>query len=196
MAMREEGAEEHYLAEAIHTWIWSGFYSKSEVLALLGDEVAVMDSVDEVTTRSSMQGLVDWEFEEKARQEQRWPETTDCDRLDAAFAVLRTLRVITVQNAGYTHSDGLDDVGRIHAQKPYGTYRGYCFYHGQDVARVVRGEELFLAYGDMQDTREGKAEVARLITKVLADHGLAVDWDGDVNHKLSLPKIKWQRRLR
>ena len=192
MGSGEEKEEERFLVEAIHSWVWSGFYSRSEVLALLDDELANLESVDE----SAMRSLVDRELDEKARQEQHWPETTDCDRLDLAFAGLRAVRIIAIHNAGYTMSQGHNEVGQVHAQKPHGTFRGYCFYHGQDVAGAVRGHGLYLAYGDMQDTDAGKAAVAQMIIKSLTDHGLAVAWSGDVKERIHLPAIGWQRRHR
>ncbi|MES2105043.1 MAG: hypothetical protein V4634_13580 [Pseudomonadota bacterium] len=103
--------------------------------------------------------------------------------------------IIALQNAGYTTDDGLDDVSEIHATQPHGTYRGYCFYHGQDLARAVAGDGLMFAYGDMKDTEEGKTAIAAVIIDALERHGFAVEWNGSIQTKIKVPEIQWQRRL-
>ena len=103
--------------------------------------------------------------------------------------------IIALQNAGYTSSDGHDDVGEIHSKQPHGTYKGYCFYHGQDLERAVSGQGLMFAFGDMKDTDEGKAAVAATIIAALERQGFAVDWNGSVQKKIEIPKINWQGRL-
>jgi hypothetical protein len=181
---------ENYIASVIHMWVWSGFYTKEDVNENLND--ILDDGVDE----TKMQRLIDEEFIEKSAQESTWLATTDCDRLDMVFRDLNNAMVIALQNAGLTMSDGLGDVGSVHQQKPHGTYQGYCFYHGQDMEKAIAGEGLMLAYGDMKNTDEGKAKIAELITKTLAAHGFSNDWDGNVQKRIRIPNIIWQRRSR
>jgi len=174
--------------DEIKTWVWSGFYDAQEVNQFLDD--IIEGDVDEETLRA----LIDEEFEKKRKQEQVWPVRTDCDRLDEVFRDLNGSMIIALQNVGYTTDDGHDDVGEIHAQHPPGTYRGYCFYHGQDLARAVAGQGLMLAFGDMKDTDEGKAAIAASIVRALEQHGFEVDWSGSVQTKINVPGITWQRR--
>lgn len=181
--------EEKYLADQISTWVWSGFYNHEEVNASLDD--VLEGDVDE----SMLRALIDEEFQRKALEEKSWPEITDCDRLDDVFDDLNGAMIIALQNAGYTTSDGHDDVGAIHARQPHGTYKGYCFYHGQDLERAVAGEGLWLAFGDMKDTGVGKTAIAAAIIEALKHHGFAVEWNGSVQTRIRVPKIHWQRRL-
>jgi len=185
-----QNENELYIAEAIHAWVWSGFYDVSSVNDMLDD--ILEDDVDE----ADMRALINREFSEKRKQERKWPETTDCDRLDAAFDELNSRLIIAIHNAGYTTSEGHEDVGEIHATMPPGTYRGYCFYHGQDVERAVAGQGIFLAFGDMRDTEEGKREVAEIIKTTLQSQGFFVEWDGDTNKRIRVPQMIWQRKLK
>ena len=79
-----------------------------------------------------------------------------CDHRQLARDQLEAAGIIALHNAGYTMSDGLDDVGEVYERrKAKGlASRGYCFYHGQDVERAIVGGGLFLAFGDMRDEPE------------------------------------------
>ena len=181
--------EEVYLAEQIKSLVWSGFHDRRSVHACLDD---LLDGdVDEAMLRA----LIDEEMHQKRAQEKDWPAQTDCDRLDAVFADLNGAMVIALQNAGYTTDEAHADVGELYAQRPDGTYRGYCFYHGQDLERAVAGEGIMLAFGDMQDTDAGKAAIAALIIDTLQRHGFAADWNGSVRTRINVPHLHWQRRL-
>ena len=181
--------DELYLAEQIKSWVWSGFYDSRAANECLDD---VLDGdVDEAMLRD----LIAQELHKKQAQEKDWPLQTDCDRLDAVFADLNGAMVIALQNAGYTTDDAFDDVGEIHAQQPDGTYRGYCFYHGQDLERAVAGEGIMLSFGDLQDTDEGKAAIAALIITTLQRHGFVAEWNGSVQTRINVPHSHWQRRL-
>lgn len=181
---------ERYIAKTIHAWVWSGFYDANRVNEMLDD--ILEDDVDE----TDMRALINREFSEKRKQERKWPDTTDCDRLDAAFDELNSKLIIAIHNAGYTTSDGHEDVSEVHSKMPPGTCRGYCFYHGQDVERAVACDGIFLAFGDMKNTEEGKLELAEIIKTTLQSHGLFVEWDGDTNKRISIPRMIWQRKLR
>ena len=181
--------DELYLAKQIKSWAWSGFYDGRAANECLDD---ILDGdVDEAMLRD----LIAEELYKKQAQEKDWPLQTDCDRLDAVFADLNGAMVIALQNAGYTTDDAHNDVGEIYAQQPDGTCRGYCFYHGQDLERAVAGDGIMLAFGDMQDTDEGKAAIAALIISTLQHHGFASEWNGSVQTRINVPHIHWQRRL-
>ncbi|WP_374582887.1 hypothetical protein [Pseudoduganella sp.] len=187
--MNELNEEELYIAGQVKMWVWSGFYDENDVAE--GMDEIVEGEVDVARLRA----LAAEEFRRKARQELAWPVRTDCDRLDSAFHDLNNARIIALQNSGYTMSDGHSDVGEVHASQPPGTFKGYCFYHAQDMERAIDGHGLMLAYGDMKDTDAGKAEVAAAIVDALARHGLRAEWNGDVGSHINVPAIQWQRRL-
>jgi len=72
--------------------------------------------------------------------------------------------------------------------------RGYCFYHGQDVERAVNGGGLWIAFGDLDAIPEQKSLMGRQIKACLERHGLKVEWNGDPERRLAIPKLDWKRR--
>ena len=180
---------DEYILNAIKTWVWSGFYDPDEVDAMIDD--ILEDDADEAMLR----GAVAPEFAKKTAAEASWPNTTDCDRLDQAFAKLNSRGIIALHNAGYTMSDGISDVSEVlHERGRTGT-KGYCFYHGQDLERAVAGHGLTIAFGDLDDDKLKKTEVGHLVKDVLQESGFTVEWNGDSETRLNLPKIDWKRRM-
>jgi hypothetical protein len=179
-----------YILEAIKTWVWSGFYSPADVDLMIGDILEA--GADEAMLRAAVRP----EFEKKAAAEAGWPENTDCDRLDRAFAELNAPGIIALQNAGLTMSDGRSDVSDVLQKRGRKGVRGYCFYHGQDLERAVHGEGLWLAFGAVNEDQARRAEVGRTVKEVMERHGFAVDWNGDPDTRINLPHIDWKRRFK
>lgn len=179
---------EQYIANSIRTWVWSGFYSLTDIDAMMAD--ILEPDADEPTLREFAKS----ELRAKLQAQAAWPPITDCDRLDAAFNALNSRGVIALQNAGYTMSEGYEDVGEALAALDRSKIRGYCFYHGQDLARAVGGDGLMLAFGDLADTAEETIRVGALVKAELEHQDLKVEWDGNPEKRINLPQIQWQRR--
>ena len=177
-----------YILDSIKTWVWSGFYGPDDVQEMIGD--ILEDDADEAYLRSSVAP----EFEKKLAAEASWPEETDCDRLDRAFAELNAIGVIALHNAGYTMSDGISDVGEVLHRKDRATVKGYCFYHGQDVERAVAGNGLMIAFGDVDENKAEKGSVGSLVRDQLETHGFEVQWNGDPETRLCIAILDWKRR--
>lgn len=177
-----------YILDAIETWVWSGFYDPSEVNRMIDD--ILEDDADETMLRAAVQPA----FDRKSVAEASWPKETDCDRLDRAFAALNSHGVIALHNAGYTMSDGLDDVGDVLGERGRSGVIGYCFYHGQDVERAVAGGGLFIAFGDLDGDTSQKIEVGTAVREILQQHLFRVEWNGDSETRLEIPNFDWKRR--
>ena len=91
-------------------------------------------------------------------------------------------------------SDGISDVSEVLHEQGRTGIRGYCFYHGQDVERAVAGAGLTIAFGDLDDDKRKKTEIGHLVKDVLREAGFTVEWNGDPETRLNLPKIDWKRR--
>jgi hypothetical protein len=177
-----------YVSNAIKHWVWSGFYGADEVQDMIGD--ILEQDADEAMLRNS----VGREFAAKAAAEASWPDETDCDRLDRAFAALDASGIIALANAGYTMSDGLDEVNEALHAKPPVKARGYCFYHAQDVERAIDGDGLMIAFGDLNNDKDRKVEIGKIVHQALEREGLNVTWNGDSETRLGIPQFDWKRR--
>jgi hypothetical protein len=179
-----------YVVKYVKSWIWSGFYSRDSIYDMYPDVMDKDANNDEIVA------FIETEMAKKNSDEMNWDKITDCDRLDQLFDMLNEMKIVAIQNAGYTMSDGHEDVGAIHKTKPRGYFVGYCFYHGQDLERVIEGSVLHLAYGDMRDTEEGKAKVGNIIIELANKFDLKTNWDGNINKRIEIVDLKWQRRYR
>lgn len=184
------GQTTRYILEEVRKRVWSGFCGPREVDQLIDD--LLEGDADEAFLRAAVAP----EFESKALAERSWPDTTDCDRLDQAFAEMNERGIVALQNTGYTMSDGLEDVYEgLYERGPAGV-EGYCFYHFQDVEQALAGGGLYLAFGVFREDKAAAAEVGRLVRGVLESHGFRVDWDGNTDTRPLVSEFDWKRRLR
>lgn len=183
----EDEEYDESIEDDIRIRVWSGFYTLADVLSVIEDSETEGD-------RGRLADFARSEFRAKREAEATWPEITDCDRLDEAFDSLNEKGIIALHNAGLTMSDGISDVSEELANCDPETTIGYCFYHEQDVGRAIDGHGLSVAFGDIDDTESGKREIGELVKAELERHGFLVEWNGDPETRLDLPKIVWQRR--
>ncbi|MEM7504236.1 MAG: hypothetical protein AAF417_19505 [Pseudomonadota bacterium] len=147
--------------------------------------------------RNEVRAAIDIEWANWEVEKQTWPEVTDCDRLDSAFAAMNSRGVIALQNAGYTQSDGYDDFRDAYQSFPNkASVLGYCFYHGQDLDRAVLGHGLYLAFGPVDPQAEETIgpKVGNVVREELERVGLSVEWDGKFSSRLLVPELDWKRR--
>jgi hypothetical protein len=184
---------EQDLLDDIAALVRSGFYDKEELLEIVCDEMHAPGELDP----DAVADAIDAAMEDLEDAKLTWPEVTDCDRLALAFAALGDHGVIALENAGYTQSDGYEDFRdayEAHASKE--GVVGYCFYHGQDLARAVRGEGLMLAFGPVDPSEEATKghDVGVLVRTELERAGLRVVWDGTHTQRIHVPDFVWRRR--
>lgn len=187
--MNEDCAE---ALDRIRHYVWTGFYEPDEIADTLCNDVFEPDSLDETWVHEQ----IGMELKRKLAEEASWAIVTDCDRLDQAFAELKQSNIIALQNAGYTQSDGIEDITEVwrDAGRENSPIIGYCFYHGQDLERAVDGEGLMLTYGDILGTDDRGLEVGQTIKQVMERHGFKTEWDGTLQQRINLPEIRWQKR--
>jgi hypothetical protein len=177
----------------IRTLVRGGFNRRDEIVAIFCEEMYAPGELDQQEIEAS----VDSEFAALEKEKERWPAVTDCDKLDAVFRALNERGLIALQNAGYTQSDGYDDMRAAYQSHPdKRQITGYCFYHGQDLARAIDGGGLYLAFGPI-DSRKEETEgpaVGSLIVEELKRAGLEVDWNGSFEQRIRIRNIDWKRR--
>lgn len=177
-----------YIHDSIKLWVWSGFYSPSEVDSMIDD------ILEEGADEGFLRRLVAPEFVAKREAERGWPACTDCDRLDQAFRALDEMGILALQNAGNTMSDGHSDAAEALEEKGRNKYFGYCFYHGQDLERAVDGGGLMIAFDHVDGDVPEKQKVGVAVVAELERAGLKCDWGEDVNTRVCIPRFDWKKR--
>ncbi len=117
-------------------------------------------------------------------------QTTDCDRLDAAFADLEESGVVARQHFACCQSCGNAEIGAEIADTP-GAH-GYVYFHMQDTESAADGGSLYLCYG-ATETDTDPVAVGHQIVNVLRRHGLRTAWNGDHSQRIAV-NLRWQRR--
>ncbi len=185
-------AVEKHIREMMRTNVWGGFDSLEEVQDHV-DEMIEDEGAED--SRDTLTAAVLEEFKRKAEAEKSWPAVTDVDRLHAAFLQLKNEGILCLHNAGFTMTDGHEDAWLAIEDGPANTFHGYCFYHGQDLAAAVGGHGLYLAFDHVKENApDQRLVVGQTIKAALEQQGFEVVWDGTVDQRLKLPKIRWQNR--
>jgi hypothetical protein len=141
----------------------------------------------------------------------RWPDETDCDRLDRVEIGLRDRGILLWQASPCcdtcTGSELPDRIDVINDRSPgfRDRVRGYAFFIDQNMPEMLAEStqiSVYLAYGWFsQDDSEIGPDVyksnalgiAREVCGCLRDEGFEPNWDGDFARKIGV-SINWQRR--
>lgn len=184
----EMNETDKYILNAIHKWVWSGFYSPEEVDHMIDD--ILEDDANETMLRDA----VDPEFSKFEEAQSTWPKVTDCDRLKAVFAALDKRGVLCLDNAGYELSDGHTEAFEVLSKQPGQKYFGYCFYHGQDVEGALAGYGLHLAFEHIDHNSSDTLKVGTLVREELERASIPLEWNGTSCMRIYLPKFDWKNR--
>lgn len=178
--------------DAVRRYVWSGCYEADEIVEIINESIFWQGEIDKAWLGAEIKKA----FRKQRAEEKTWPATTDCDRLDQVFASLEGQGIMALQNAGYEQSDGISDVAQFYheAGGEQSEIVGYCFYHGQDLERVMESGELWLTYGDILGDDGKGVEIGRRIKCELEAVGFTVDWDGSIKTRLLIRGIQWRRR--
>ena len=129
-----------------------------------------------------------------------WPLVTDCDRLDIAFAKLAEQDIVTRHNFECdSDEDGediqpiLDEMDEVIARGQRA--RGYAYYDPYDTAVAVDGNGLCINFGSGRhdETEADAVRIGREVADALRQQGLAVDWDGSWDRRITV-WLDWKRR--
>lgn len=200
-SMQPPPAFEPTPVEEVQTWIHSqiernvanGFLTREEILQSARD--CFMDEMPEEEIEAFAGSVIDSVIEQHRVEQAGWPETTDCDRLDAAFRSLEEKGVIARQNFSCCGSCGSyeiwDEVAE--AERCGVAARGYAFFHQQDTEGAVEGSRLYLNFGAKEEGEDAAIAIGREIQRELEDHGLTTNWDGSLARRIGV-SLDWKRR--
>lgn len=178
-------------------------YMRREVAGGFAGEDAILQGVadffegeiDSTLVQQEAPGLLREALAEQAVAEQGWPDLTDCDRLNAAFAALEADGVISRQNFSCCGTCGAAEIWDeiAEAEKEGRSARGYTFFHMQDTESAVEGYGLYLNYGACEEGEAAAVAVGKEIVAQLAAHGLQTDWDGSLSKRIGV-SLDWKKR--
>lgn len=124
-----------------------------------------------------------------------WGPTTDCDRLDEAFATLNRQGIVARQDFSCCNNCGFaeiwDQVQEAEKQQPV---EGYVFYHLQCTERAIKTGQLLMAYGCVEEDPDAFQRVGNQIVSELRRVGLNASWGGTDGHPIVVEGIVWRRR--
>lgn len=171
----------------------SGFEAPDDIID--GVVELLSDDYDPNLLRPHAQHMTRELFELHHQEQASWPSTTDCDRLDHAFAYLEAAGIVSRQHFSCCNTCGSGEIrtemANIAAQGQH--IRGYTFYHVQDTESAVEGDGLYLSYGANVPGPEAAVEVGRQVVAALQAHGLTTKWEGTWNHRIFVT-LDWKRR--
>lgn len=187
--------DQQFIFDSIYTQVRSGFYSLEEIQANIIEEIEDNGFEDEISEEWAYK-QIESVNNDLLKESESWHEITPTKRLIAAFDELAESKIIAIHYPGYTTDDGEYEVTEIERALIDNNEKseGYCFYHGQDLERAVRGEGLYISFQKINNESDVVCkEVAKKIILVLEKHDLKVDWNGKANSRILLPEFKWQK---
>lgn len=184
---------EQEILDFIQQEVAAGFASAQEI-----EESTIEyfeDEYDMDALQPEIQAAVQESIAAHLREESTWPEITDCDRLDQAFAHLERDGIISRQDFTCCGTCGAAEIWdeMKQAMKENRPVHGYTFYHWQDTERAVEGMGIGLSYGSTDEGEEAAETVGHEIVAVLREYGLQAQWSGDLRQRIMVP-MDWKRR--
>lgn len=180
-----------YHRETVSALIAGGFFNEDDLETFLADMAFDPDAAPHA---GAVRDHARAAMAEKRAAEAGWPAVTDWDRLARAFAALEADGILALHNAGMTTSDAHGDAWDLINRSPPGNWRGFAFYHWQDVERAMAGEALFIGYDAVAKGAEAKSVIGAAIVAALQAEGFAPNWNRDPETRLDVPGIVWQKR--
>ena len=178
--------------EQITTSIKSGFYDKEIVIENVEDYLYNIP-YDKEWTKKQIENI----YSARIKEQEDWESITDFDKLAQAFDKLNSNGIISLHNAGMTKQDGEGDCEEIYIElKEKGIEaKGFCYYHWQDIERVVDDGNLFIGFGDFKNNDKDALAIGNQIALTLESFGLKLNWDKTINTRIEIINLKWQKRF-
>lgn len=188
MTENEEYIFDHFLIS-----IKSGLQSLEDIIAdtleAIEDE-GWQNEISEEWVRENVQR----EYDKNIQASKSWQHPTDPDRLREAFDSLCREKVIALHNAGYETSDAIYDAGDVwkDAEDEGITPIGYCYYHGQDLERVIETDVLVIGFSGARENNDKEAIIiGNKVVAALKNVGFNVEWNGSAKKRIEIHEFKW-----
>lgn len=184
---------EKYLYDHFLISIKSGFESLEDII-----EGAIEIIEDEGWQREISEGwvreILTKEYQKHEKASQFWSIETDTKKLNDVFNALCEKGILALHNVGYTTSEALYDIEDVrNALEDDDVYlMGFCYYHGQDLERVIEEEELVIGFGSVKGKNEKEAiSIGNIVAATLKDAGFKVRWNNTAGGRITIVDFKW-----
>ena len=179
--------------DEISVMVRAGFYDQDRIINIFLEEMYAPGDLnaDEVKEQ------IDNDIKKLEFEKINWPSVTDCDKINIIFSNINNNKIVALQNVGNTQSDGYEDSMAVYnCRDDKHEIIGYCYYHGQDLERVIRTGMLFIAFGPIDPNLEEKdgPKIGNIIKDEFEKFGFLVDWNGTFNKRICVKNIIWQKR--
>ncbi len=185
---------EKYIFDHFQISIKSGFESLEDIID--GTLEAVEDEGWECEISEEwVRETVTLEYDKNVKDSKTWVHPTDTEKLHKAFDKLCKQNIIALHNAGYTTSDAVYDVREIWNDAEDVGFKplGYCYYHGQDLERVIETGELMIGFYGAKDNNDKEAIIiGHKVVEALREVGLIVEWNNTASSRISVQNFEWK----
>lgn len=185
---------EKYLFDHFLISIKSGFESLDDIIN--GALEAVEDEGwESEISEEWIKETFSHEYAKNEAESKVWQQPTDTEKLHAVFDNLCKEKIVALHNAGYTQSDAIYDARNIwHDLEDNGVKPiGYCYYHGQDLERVIKTGTLCIGfYGEKEKNDKEAIIIGHKIVKLLEEQGFNIEWDGSASKRIEIKNFNWQ----
>lgn len=189
MASATPSENQKYIDDIIYNKVRMGLSSIEDIENHIVETIQDNEFEKEFS-KSWVKSRVKQEYEKLLLESRNWKKPTDVMLLIKAFNELSENGIIALHNAGYTTSDGGDEVTEVVTilkKKGIKKPRGYCFYHQQDLERALVQDKpsLYLTFNS--------DKIGQEIVSVLKKYNFKINWDGTSDNKIQIINFKWQK---
>ena len=185
---------EKYLFDHFLISIKSGFESLDDIITDALEAVEDEGWESEISEEWIKETL-SIQYAKNESESKDWIHPTDTEKLHTVFDNLCKQKIVALHNAGYTQSDAIYDVQDVwqdledNGIKPV----GYCYYHGQDLERVIETGTLCIGfYGEKEKNDKEAIIIGHKIVSLLKEQGFTIEWDGSASKRIEIHDFNWQ----
>ncbi len=185
---------EEFIYNSIVTQIKMGFFSKEEIEENILEEIEDNEFDNEISEEWALKRIKE-EFNIQKEKSKSFKKPSDTEKLIQAFDELCKNNIIALHNAGYTSSEGDYEVVEVETElrKENIVSDGYCFYHQQDLERVLEINELYIRFNKVDNNDDEVAvNVGKKVVEVLKQFNFNVEWNETVNKRILIKDFEWE----
>lgn len=186
---------EYYPVDEMETYVRMAYYDLDTLVGIWVEEILYPDQFY-MDQKEEVRGVFGELIDELEREQERWPEETDFDRLEKVFARLNGQGVVCTHHVGLEDwmrpgVDSLEYLSLLDIEKVVGC----CYYTFVDMMSAIESDSLSLQYDSMNPCCDNEKMVAvgRLIRAALETEGFEVEWNGNPEASIIIEDFDWQR---